>query len=55
MNGYPVGQGLIFIADNPIDLLDNVSAKQFAGFTKDDFIAWKKGRLDTIGIEPLKP
>ena len=22
LNGYPVGQGLIFISDSPIDLLD---------------------------------
>jgi hypothetical protein len=55
LNGYPVGQGLIFVADNPIDLLDFATEKQFAGFSKKDFIAWKAQRLLTLGVEPLKP
>lgn len=55
LNGYPVGQGLIFVADNPIDLLDSSSAKQFVGFSKQNFLDWKESRLETIGIEPLKP
>ena len=33
-HGYPVGKGLIFVADSPVDLLDVASAKQFEGFTK---------------------
>ena len=49
-----MGQGLIFLADNPIDLLDSSAAKEFAGFTKQDFTAWRQGRLDAVGIEPLK-
>lgn len=54
-HGYPVGQGLIFVADSPIDLLDTTSAKQFEGFNKKDFLAWKQRRFEMLGPEPLKP
>lgn len=43
------------MANNPIDLLDSSAEKQFSNFSKQDFIAWKKKRLEQMGVEPLKP
>jgi len=43
------------VAENPIDLLDLATEKQFAGFTKQDFMQWKKQRLEKMEFEPLKP
>ena len=46
---------MIFIANSPIDLLDLSVAKQYEGFSKQDFVAWKQKRSETIALEPLKP
>lgn len=46
---------MIFIADNPIDLLDSASAKQYEGFNKQNFKDWRYRRQETLGSEPLKP
>jgi hypothetical protein len=39
-DGFPVGQGLIFISDNIVDLMDKNISKEFFTFTKEQFVEW---------------
>jgi hypothetical protein len=54
LKSYPIGQGLIFFGDSPVELLDSHYTSHFAKYTKEDFVNWRLKRNEIMPGEPIK-